>query len=270
MNTKSYSTSSGVSPLPGLQAELPAPSVWIYAFSFPTSSGVGTKVLCRNFVLMCKSWIYPNLIHMVSLQRVVEIYFIKQQLLEDQDFKKSMRGMSKPVSKVYGVSARTIRDIWNQKSWARATKLCSMQSPTSSAEKARCTSDTNVLQWSLTLLVFRILEKLAVQRALATANLALLGWIGGGKTYFSQKGSALQRRKSHQLASRDLWLLETIHLIWILSAKTTILCFACPQSTMVNILLQRLQPTKWIGWRKMFWQTSPQTHFMKIGHIGRD
>ena len=33
----------------------------------------------------------------------------------------SIRGLSKLVSKIYGVSARTIRDIWNQKTWAYAT-----------------------------------------------------------------------------------------------------------------------------------------------------
>lgn len=39
----------------------------------------------------------------------------------DKECKMSVRGMSGPISKVYGVSARTIRDIWNQKTWAYAT-----------------------------------------------------------------------------------------------------------------------------------------------------
>ena len=34
-----------------------------------------------------------------------------------------MRGKSGFFSKLYGVSPRTIRDIWNRKSWAYATNL---------------------------------------------------------------------------------------------------------------------------------------------------
>ncbi len=34
----------------------------------------------------------------------------------------SKRGRSGPISKLFGVSARTVRDIWNRKTWAYATK----------------------------------------------------------------------------------------------------------------------------------------------------
>ena len=34
---------------------------------------------------------------------------------------KSLRGKSLPVSKLFGVSSRTVRDIWNRQTWTIAT-----------------------------------------------------------------------------------------------------------------------------------------------------
>ena len=53
--------------------------------------------------------------------QAVEIFRIKQWNIENEKGIVSIRGLSQLVSKVYGVSARTIRDIWNQKTWAYAT-----------------------------------------------------------------------------------------------------------------------------------------------------
>ena len=53
--------------------------------------------------------------------QAVEIFRIKQWNIENEKGTVSIRGLSQLVSKVYGVSARTIRDIWNQKTWAYAT-----------------------------------------------------------------------------------------------------------------------------------------------------
>ena len=38
-----------------------------------------------------------------------------------RDSKMKMRGKSAKLSKLYGVSAKTIRDIWNRKTWTNAT-----------------------------------------------------------------------------------------------------------------------------------------------------
>ena len=53
--------------------------------------------------------------------QAVEIFRIKQRNIENEKGTVCIRGLSQLVSKVYGVSARTIRDIWNQKTWAYAT-----------------------------------------------------------------------------------------------------------------------------------------------------
>ena len=58
----------------------------------------------------------------------VEIYKQKLLLTVPTTFKSSLqgtqfmlRGMSAKVAENYGVSAKTIRDIWNRKSWVKAT-----------------------------------------------------------------------------------------------------------------------------------------------------
>ncbi len=54
----------------------------------------------------------------------VEIYRIKLKWASQHGpcmVKHSMRGMSIPVSKMFGVSSRAIRDIWNRRTWEHAT-----------------------------------------------------------------------------------------------------------------------------------------------------
>ena len=57
-----------------------------------------------------------------------EIYKRKLALLaqtaSEYDFNASMslKGQSVPISHVYNVSAKTIRDIWNRKTWKFATR----------------------------------------------------------------------------------------------------------------------------------------------------
>ena len=55
-------------------------------------------------------------------QLAVEIYLHKLAL-EGLDSSKMLKGRSVPVSKRYNVSAKTIRDIWNRKTWAFATEI---------------------------------------------------------------------------------------------------------------------------------------------------
>ena len=58
----------------------------------------------------------------------VEIYRHKHMLSAPTSFKSSLqgaqfllRGASRKLAASYGVSAKTIRDIWNRKSWVKAT-----------------------------------------------------------------------------------------------------------------------------------------------------
>jgi hypothetical protein len=70
---------------------------------------------------------------MLTEQQVVEIYMVKialraQNLQQNQfnapDASKTLmiKGQSIHVSVIYGVTSRTIRDIWNRQSWAYATR----------------------------------------------------------------------------------------------------------------------------------------------------
>ena len=61
-------------------------------------------------------------------QLAFEIYKCKLDLLTPRTFKSSLenrnertRGQSPLVGKAFGVSAKTIRDIWNRRTWATAT-----------------------------------------------------------------------------------------------------------------------------------------------------
>ncbi len=66
---------------------------------------------------------------MLTEQHVIEIYKYKLDLIaslesssnEAGEIKISVRGRSAPLSKLYGVSPRTIRDIWNRQTWGYAT-----------------------------------------------------------------------------------------------------------------------------------------------------
>ena len=66
---------------------------------------------------------------MLTEDAVLEIYRIKISFQEDQTLHHySIRGKSGDISKIYGVSARTIRDIWSRRTWAYVTvKLWSQE-----------------------------------------------------------------------------------------------------------------------------------------------
>jgi hypothetical protein len=72
----------------------------------------------------------PNRIHRVVLSKeaAIEIYKHKLALTVPTSFKsciesseESLKGQSTLLAKVYRVSAKTIRDIWNKRSWTVAT-----------------------------------------------------------------------------------------------------------------------------------------------------
>ena len=56
--------------------------------------------------------------HLTESQ-AVEIYMLKMSIAVDSQ---RLRGASPPIAVRFGVSSRTIRDIWNRKTWAFATK----------------------------------------------------------------------------------------------------------------------------------------------------
>jgi hypothetical protein len=69
-------------------------------------------------------------IHRVLLNKdaAADIYEYKLALITPTSFKscvekyeKKIKGQSAKLAKTYGVSAKTIRDIWNKKSWTNAT-----------------------------------------------------------------------------------------------------------------------------------------------------
>jgi hypothetical protein len=66
---------------------------------------------------------------MLCEKDVVEIYMVKLALwaqsrddAPDTNKLQLIKGQSVPVSAMYGVTSRTIRDIWNRQSWAYATR----------------------------------------------------------------------------------------------------------------------------------------------------
>ena len=66
---------------------------------------------------------------MLQEQQVVEIYMAKLALqaqrrddASDTNKIQGIKGHSIRVSSMYGVTPRTIRDIWNRQSWAYATR----------------------------------------------------------------------------------------------------------------------------------------------------
>ncbi len=64
---------------------------------------------------------------MLDEQQVVDIYMAKLANLAQgrpdapHNKRQVIKGQSARVSVLYGVSSRTIRDIWNRQSWAYAT-----------------------------------------------------------------------------------------------------------------------------------------------------
>jgi hypothetical protein len=64
---------------------------------------------------------------MLSEEQVLEIYMAKVSLLNqdsalDTNKMQMIKGQSVRVSVMYGVTSRTIRDIWNRQSWAYVTR----------------------------------------------------------------------------------------------------------------------------------------------------
>ncbi len=57
----------------------------------------------------------------LTAQQAIEIYKLKPQLCATSCHTKA-RGQSIPIAEQYGVSPKTIRDIWNHRTWAVATK----------------------------------------------------------------------------------------------------------------------------------------------------
>ena len=56
---------------------------------------------------------------------------------------RSLRGQSGPVAKLFGVSPRTVRDIWNRNTWSFASKGLWSREPASSA-KFDDTAETSI------------------------------------------------------------------------------------------------------------------------------
>ena len=78
---------------------------------------------------------------MLDEQQVVAIYMAKLALrahcwddASDENMIKGIKGQSVPFSVMYGVTSRTIRDIWNHQSWAYATRHLWDSDPQLSAE----------------------------------------------------------------------------------------------------------------------------------------
>ena len=57
----------------------------------------------------------------LTAQQAADIYKLKPLLCETSDQPK-IRGQSIPIANQYGVSPKTIRDIWNRRTWVVATK----------------------------------------------------------------------------------------------------------------------------------------------------
>ena len=62
------------------------------------------------------------------------------KLAERHDQTSMMKGQSVPVSKIYNVSAKTIRDIWNRRTWTFATCHLWEDEPVSFEVCLRCAS----------------------------------------------------------------------------------------------------------------------------------
>ena len=64
----------------------------------------------------------------LNQEKAKEIYQYKVRLLASmsykeslQPMKQSMRGEASKLAKSFGLSAKTIRDIWNKRTWTEAT-----------------------------------------------------------------------------------------------------------------------------------------------------
>jgi hypothetical protein len=86
----------------------------------------------------------------LSDSQAIEIYKCKLQLLRPSSFESCMqsaesriKGQSVPVAARFGVSPKTVRDIWNRRTWAFTTEKLwdeedGLGSPTSESFESVC------------------------------------------------------------------------------------------------------------------------------------
>ena len=79
----------------------------------------------------------------LSSPQVIEIYKHKLRLLRPSTFESCLqsaesriKGQSVPVANLFGVSPKTVRDIWNRRTWAYATNFLWAQEEISKLEGA--------------------------------------------------------------------------------------------------------------------------------------
>ena len=72
----------------------------------------------------------PSHGQVLSSPQVIEIYKHKLRLLRPSTFESCLqsaesriKGQSVPVASLFGVSPKTVRDIWNRRTWAHATNF---------------------------------------------------------------------------------------------------------------------------------------------------
>ena len=80
-----------------------------------------STMLMRN--AGCSSFVQerPRARIILTAEQAIEIYGLKPVPRTDLLKLPRMRGLSLPIAKKYGVSPKTIRDIWNRRTWAFAT-----------------------------------------------------------------------------------------------------------------------------------------------------
>jgi hypothetical protein len=58
----------------------------------------------------------------LNSQQAIEIYKLKPYAVTMSSTQMKIRGQSIPIAEKYGVSPKAIRDIWNIKTWVKATE----------------------------------------------------------------------------------------------------------------------------------------------------
>ena len=181
---------------------------------------------------------------MLTEQQAINIYHIKLRHLEDQKCKFSLRGMSGPVSKTYGVSARTIRDIWNRKTWTFATDQDSTTASVTPAiqadiqfRKLMCNADFGVC---------RSQERSGAQKEPATASLAAERSLSP-----ENKSTACQRNFSisHPLKPLKRAAMELRMPAYLLAFMRIVFYKLCPQVLRNRLEHLSLKAAGWSGWR---------------------
>ena len=64
----------------------------------------------------------PRMLNEHDALKIYEFKIAWQTELGKDMTRRSLRGQSGPASRLFGVSSRTVRDIWNRQTWAYATK----------------------------------------------------------------------------------------------------------------------------------------------------